>query len=206
MLAIWLAMALACSTPEPPPPPTYTVVRGDTLFVIARDHGVTVDELRAWNTLDGDRIEIGQALILREHDPAASSVPSAPHRKRARSTATASQPAATPAAKRCLPPPSEELLGEAGAFASVGLDRAQVRRGLDAALPATLPCAEGGTGVVLFDLTIGCNGLVTAISVDSAGPFSAEATACMARALRSASFDAHQLPNGMKVGYPLTFE
>jgi len=202
MLAAWLAMLLACSTPEVPPPATYTVVRGDTLFVIARDHGVTVDELRAWNALDGDRIEVGQALTLREHDPAAGPPASAPKRKRARSTATASQPAA----KRCLPPPSEELLGEEGAVASVGLDRAQVRRGLDPVLPATLPCADGVTGVALFDLTIGCNGLITGIRVDDAGPFSAEATACMARALRGASFDAHQLPDGMKVGYPLTFQ
>ena len=40
----------------------YRVRRGDTLFSIARRHGVSVDNLRAWNGLRGSSIGIGDRL------------------------------------------------------------------------------------------------------------------------------------------------
>ena len=42
----------------------HRVKRGDTLAGIAREHQVTVAELRAWNGLKGDRIHPGQRLRL----------------------------------------------------------------------------------------------------------------------------------------------
>ncbi|TVR00048.1 MAG: LysM peptidoglycan-binding domain-containing protein [Deltaproteobacteria bacterium] len=45
---------------------THTVVSGDRLGNIASQYGVTVDQLREWNDLDGDTIRIGQDLIVRE--------------------------------------------------------------------------------------------------------------------------------------------
>ncbi|HEX7050495.1 MAG TPA: LysM peptidoglycan-binding domain-containing protein [Longimicrobiales bacterium] len=46
---------------------TYRVRRGDTLWDIARRHGVSVDELRAWNDLPASgTIKPGQVLVL--HD------------------------------------------------------------------------------------------------------------------------------------------
>ena len=42
----------------------YTVVQGDTLFLIAQRHGTTVDALRLANDLHGDLIEVGQVLHL----------------------------------------------------------------------------------------------------------------------------------------------
>ncbi|MDP6935175.1 MAG: LysM peptidoglycan-binding domain-containing protein, partial [Myxococcota bacterium] len=47
----------------------YVVVRGDTLFEIARDHGVTVEDLRSWNGLKGDLIEVGQVLSIHVPEP-----------------------------------------------------------------------------------------------------------------------------------------
>ncbi len=47
-------------------PSYYTVVRGDTLYRIAREHGVTVRQLKQWNDLTGDTISIGQRLIVSE--------------------------------------------------------------------------------------------------------------------------------------------
>ncbi len=44
---------------------TYTVQRGDTLTGISQRFGVTIDELRARNGLQSDRINIGQLLIIR---------------------------------------------------------------------------------------------------------------------------------------------
>lgn len=43
---------------------TYTVRRGDTLSEIARRHGTTVAALRQRNRLKGDRILVGQKLVL----------------------------------------------------------------------------------------------------------------------------------------------
>ncbi|HEX5488005.1 MAG TPA: substrate-binding domain-containing protein [Rhodanobacteraceae bacterium] len=43
-------------------PETYTVVSGDTLSKIAQGHSVTVDELRTWNHLDSDTLQVGQQL------------------------------------------------------------------------------------------------------------------------------------------------
>ena len=43
---------------------TYRVVRGDSLDKIARRHGTTVAQLRAWNRLSGSRIHPGQELVV----------------------------------------------------------------------------------------------------------------------------------------------
>ncbi|MEI7038261.1 LysM peptidoglycan-binding domain-containing protein [Fulvimonas yonginensis] len=45
---------------------TYKVAKGDTLFSIARKHGVAVDDLRAWNHLEGNQVKPGQVLRLGE--------------------------------------------------------------------------------------------------------------------------------------------
>jgi LysM repeat protein len=42
----------------------YRVRKGDTLYTIARKHGVTVDELRAWNNLRGSALGIGTRLSI----------------------------------------------------------------------------------------------------------------------------------------------
>jgi membrane-bound lytic murein transglycosylase D len=43
---------------------SYVVQRGDNLFAIARKHGVTVDELREWNKLDGHNIRVQDKLVV----------------------------------------------------------------------------------------------------------------------------------------------
>ena len=42
----------------------YTVVRGDTLYRISREYGVSVSDLKRWNNLDGNLISVGQRLIV----------------------------------------------------------------------------------------------------------------------------------------------
>ncbi|HEA83728.1 MAG TPA: LysM peptidoglycan-binding domain-containing protein, partial [Thermodesulfobacterium geofontis] len=42
----------------------YRVRRGDTLGEIARRYGTTVSQLRKWNGIRGDRIYVGQRLIV----------------------------------------------------------------------------------------------------------------------------------------------
>ena len=46
----------------------YRVRKGDTLFSIARRHGVTIENLRAWNSLRGSALSIGDRLSI-QHDP-----------------------------------------------------------------------------------------------------------------------------------------
>lgn len=50
----------------------YTVRSGDTLTRIAREHGMSVSELRALNNLQGDALSIGQRLTVRDIQSAPS--------------------------------------------------------------------------------------------------------------------------------------
>jgi len=62
---------------EDPRPEFYTVKKGDTLYMIALDHGLDYKELREWNNIDNPNvIVVGQQLRLRA--PAPGSVVVAP--------------------------------------------------------------------------------------------------------------------------------
>lgn len=50
---------------------TYTVVKGDTLFGIAKRFGLTIDTLKAINGLNSNDLKIGQVLKLKKEQPAA---------------------------------------------------------------------------------------------------------------------------------------
>ena len=43
----------------------YTVKRGDALSLIARKFDATADQIRQWNQLEGDRVKIGQRLLVK---------------------------------------------------------------------------------------------------------------------------------------------
>ena len=46
---------------------SYTIKTGDTLWAIARDHGVTIEDLQSWNNIpDPNRILAGDRLIVRQ--------------------------------------------------------------------------------------------------------------------------------------------
>lgn len=54
--------APAAAAPAPARLASYTVVSGDTLMKIAREHSVSVEDLRKWNDLHGDSLTVGQQL------------------------------------------------------------------------------------------------------------------------------------------------
>lgn len=78
-LLIFLNAGLSARAQCPPQniPGSHQVQKGETLYRIAKTHGVTVDELRLWNQLQGDVISLCQELIVKA--PATEgSVPAAP--------------------------------------------------------------------------------------------------------------------------------
>lgn len=210
--ALWGAL-LSCSAP--PPPPTYTVVRGDTLFVIARDHGVTVDALRQWNGIEGDLIEVGQVLVVgapgaQGAAPAAPPVPTARQVRTTSPSPSSSSPSSSlppaPRPERCLAGPSPDAaLGEEAVLAAQGLSQGQVRAALDPLLPYLAPCAGGLAGSLLTRLEVGCDGLVREVRILDEGPFGGEAIRCVVEVLRRGDFPAHDMPDGVSLDYPIRF-
>jgi LysM repeat protein len=84
-------------------PSVWRVQTGDVLSTIAQRFGLTVDELRRWNGLEGDRILVGQELLLHAPEPSASS--SAPEQAAPEQAATPAEPE-RPAPSQPAPPPA----------------------------------------------------------------------------------------------------
>jgi len=80
MAAAASAPAPAAASPAPAAAPsTYVVRSGDSLYDIARNHGLTVDALIAWNELDGTLIRPGQVLSLQRDADAPPAPPLVVH-------------------------------------------------------------------------------------------------------------------------------
>jgi LysM repeat protein len=91
-------------TAEPPTETTHTVVAGDTLFKIALDNGVTVDEIAAANGItDVDSLEIGVILIIPVPGAAAQ-----PEAEESEQPATAEEQAAAGETEQEQVPATEE--------------------------------------------------------------------------------------------------
>lgn len=54
---------------------THTVQQGQTLFSIARQYNISVDQLREWNQLGGNELKVGQSLYVAQPDQASASRP-----------------------------------------------------------------------------------------------------------------------------------
>lgn len=69
------APAAAELTPAPAPaqagssPAVHVVQAGETVFRIARQNGVSVQQIRQWNNLKNDVIEVGQQLVVAPPQP-----------------------------------------------------------------------------------------------------------------------------------------
>ena len=67
--ACFMGAAYLWLQPAPGPEPVrYSVVRGDTLAEIAKAQGVTVAQIRAWNAIEGDLIEVGRLELPDQAD------------------------------------------------------------------------------------------------------------------------------------------
>lgn len=196
-------------------PVEYVVVRGDTLSKIAKAQGVTVDELRSWNHLKGDLIEVDQVLLIHgelDAQPQASATPRKPRRARP-GQAVPSTPEGSPdptdglvrpTPEACIP--FEPELEEEGMAAPGGLSHAQVKGALDRVLGNALSCGPDEDMSELrqtWQLTIGCDGVLKAAIATDDGGASARLSGCIGDVLMHADFPAHDMADGMPVTYPI---
>lgn len=65
---------------------THKVRRGESLFSIAKDYGVTIDNLKEWNNLSSSSIDAGQTLIVNASAAKASKKSSGSSEKKAATT------------------------------------------------------------------------------------------------------------------------
>lgn len=123
-LALALVLALLGSVEARADRVVWRVQAGDMLSSLAIRFGVTVEELRAWNGLEGDRINVGQELVVAREDTGTTLI--------AGSTVTSSEsPTSTHAEARNVPPRNAEEPPEprvAAAETNAPVDRAERAR------------------------------------------------------------------------------
>lgn len=210
-LLISSALILAGCFTGPPPLKEYTVKQGDTLFLIGKAHGVSVDELKYWNDLNSDLIEVGQVLVVGHSLPVAPPMPASHNKTSAKSKGQ--KPSATsslrmPPPKPCLAgPTADELNVEDGYSGSKGLEATDIKASLVRYLPNINSCLSSANSLpsteLVLDFNVGCNGQVTAIQVSSAGDWDPNLTECVTGTLRYTPFPAHALPDGERFSYPI---
>jgi hypothetical protein len=197
-------------------PVSYTVVKGDTLFEIAEDHGVTLADLRTWNTLDGDLIEVDQVLLVWPSNTPIQDRQAVTPKGRARPHSPAPETPANaanlkmPPAKTCLEGPALRAGGDDEQMvASAGLTPTQVRDAMNHFVSHTLTCIAGSDAppeeALLLEITAGCDGRVSKIAVLDSGDWSSDMATCVTTVLGFTPFPAHDLPGGETFQYPLTY-
>jgi hypothetical protein len=110
-----------------------------------------------------------------------------------------------PAAKKCLAGPSDVAEGNGMTMASnVGLSEPDIRSAMSRFVPKALGCVSGARsfdGTVETEITVGCDGRVTAVSIESNDGVPQAVAACLRDTLRYAPFPAHDMPDGYTFGY-----
>jgi LysM repeat protein len=112
---------------------------------------------------------------------------------------------AMPAPKKCLAGPSDVAEGNGVTMASnVGLSEPDIRSTMSRFVPKALGCVSGASsfdGTVETELTVGCDGRVTAVSIEHNSGVPQAVAACLRDTLRYAPFPAHDMPDGYTFGY-----
>ena len=191
----------------------YVVERGDTLGRIAKQHGVTVAQLRTWNGISGDLIEVGQVIIIRTEEQTVTVQPTKRRKgavsgKRSQAAAHPKSGLSMPPKRKCLAGPSLEALSEdePDFQASAGLSLEQIRGPFSAFLPKLGRCFENGwpTATVDFEITAGCDGRVSRVAVLDGDGVESAVLECMRSTLMYVGLPAHDMPDGMTFRYPVS--
>ncbi|TAF08083.1 MAG: LysM peptidoglycan-binding domain-containing protein [Nostocales cyanobacterium] len=113
----------------------HTVKAGDTLFSVARQYGVGVDQIRTWNTLRSDSLALGQQLRVAP----AGGTPAAAPRPTVASTPT---PSANPTT---VAPQYQAIAAARQAFKAQAANMGTYNQ-----YTLTFPMPTGGTGTATF--------------------------------------------------------
>ena len=136
-------VAVAVATPAPAPPAApevvvaaaaddtlapvaYLVQRGDNLTKLARENGVTIAQLKAWNQLTTDQVTLGQKLTLRAPEEAVEPIVAAAPAPPARPTSAPAAPARRFLPKTYLVQPGDTLYNISRRYQGVTVE--QLRR------------------------------------------------------------------------------
>jgi hypothetical protein len=216
VVAALAALAVGVLWSPGPQPTPYTVVRGDTLFLIAKAHGVSVGELRAWNGITGDLIEVDQVLLI--YPAGGEAAAEAPVRRaprpKGRPVAVDAAPGladdlAMPAEQPCLEGPSLDGTGDGPEMAaSEGLTAAAVDAAMDGFVAKTTRCVTGEVprGSLVVSMTVACSGRVAGVGVASDPGWDPAVVDCVREVLGYVPFPPHDLPDGEQFDYPLRFQ
>lgn len=113
---------------------------------------------------------------------------------------------AMPAAKKCLAGPSDVAEGNGGMTmaSNLGLSEPDIRSSMSRFVPKALGCVSNASsfdGTVETEITVGCDGRVTAVSIERNDGVPQAVAACLRDTLRYAPFPAHDMPDGYTFGY-----
>ena len=146
-----VAVQPATDSDSSPATLTHTVTKGETLYQIARNSGVSIDELRRINQLQNNRLRIGQQLLLGQAPPvteAAAVPPAIPEEN----IAAVNVPAPSDSAEdKADPAPAEE---EPALLAAAEADPTRLAQAISKL--RDLPYRFGGNGRTGID----CSGFV----------------------------------------------
>lgn len=109
-----------------------------------------------------------------------------------------------PRPEPCIPfdPDPEEGV----AIGTEGLSYGQVKEALNGVIQTALYCQRpaGFSEVhMTFELTVGCDGVISQLEVSDAGGAPESYVQCVANVVRKADFPAHDVADGMPVTYPV---
>jgi hypothetical protein len=90
-----------------------------------------------------------------------------------------------------------------------GLTIDQISQSMDDFIPELMRCVPKGAalnGVAELQLSVSCDGRVSAVSVNATQHLSPGLVECVSSTIRYASFPAHDTPAGVDFLYPMRFQ
>ena len=121
-------------------------------------------------------------------------------------SSAASRPLTMPEPQACI----EGLFADDPEFAVFdGLSLDQISQSMDDFIPDLMRCVPEGAslnGVAELQLSVGCDGRVASVSVNTIQNLSQDLVSCVSETIRYASFPAHDTPAGVDFLYPMRFQ